>query len=83
MFATAKLETAGDGANPVDADEAKQRQRYEPLVEVMQHKGDSECVLGGDTTDEACGFEKVPYDTMLGAAKTGVPATLGAPKRAA
>jgi hypothetical protein len=32
----------------------------------MQHKGDSECLLGGDTTDEACGFEKLPYDNFRG-----------------
>ena len=41
---------------------ARLRARVEPLVEVMQHKGDSECrvemegILGAP--DEACGFEK-------------------------
>lgn len=41
---------------------ARLRQRMEPLVEIMQHKGDSECrnglegVLGG--VDELCDFEK-------------------------
>ncbi len=50
----------------IDAKEAKIRARWEPLVEVMQHKGDSECLLGGDTTDEACGFEKLPYDNFGG-----------------
>ncbi len=50
----------------IDASEAKIRARWEPLVEVMQHKGDSECLLGGDTTDEACGFEKLPYDNFGG-----------------
>jgi hypothetical protein len=50
----------------IDADEARLRARWEPLVEVMQHKGDSECLLGGDTTDEACGFEKLPYDDFGG-----------------
>ena len=50
----------------IDASEAKLRARWEPLVEVMQHKGDSECLLGGDTTDEACGFEKLPYDNFGG-----------------
>lgn len=41
---------------------AKLRQSYEPLLEIYQHKGDSECrnglsaVLG--TPDEQCGFEK-------------------------
>jgi hypothetical protein len=50
----------------IGADEATRRSRFEPLVEVMQHKGDSECLLGGDTTDEACGFEKLPYDNFRG-----------------
>ncbi len=41
---------------------ARLRARVEPLVEIMQHKGDSECrngvdgILGGP--DELCGFEK-------------------------
>jgi hypothetical protein len=47
-------------------EEARRRARWEPLVEVMQHKGDSECLLSGDTTDEACGFEKLPYDNFRG-----------------
>jgi hypothetical protein len=44
------------------ADRARLRARMEPVVEVMQHKGDSECrpdapgILGA--TDELCGFEK-------------------------
>jgi len=53
---------------PPEADEgeqkrlAKLRQSYEPVVEMYQHKGDSECrnglsgVLGAP--DEQCGFEK-------------------------
>ena len=45
---------------PIDAEEAAERSRYEPLIEVMQHKGDSECVAGG--ADEWCAFEKLPYD---------------------
>ena len=32
----------------------------------MQHKGDSECRLGAGTTDELCGFEKLPYDRFGG-----------------
>jgi hypothetical protein len=50
----------------IGASEASRRARWEPLVEVMQHKGDSECLLSGDTTDEACGFEKLPYDNFGG-----------------
>jgi hypothetical protein len=32
----------------------------------MRHKGDSECLVSGDTTDEACGFEKLPYGDFGG-----------------
>ncbi len=66
MFASARLRTPEDGDMKVDAVEARLRQRWEPLVEIMQHKGDSECLLGGDTTDEACGFEKLPYNSFAG-----------------
>ena len=51
----------------IGAAEAARRARFEPLIEIMQHKGDSECLLAGDTTDEACGFEKFPYDDMSAA----------------
>ncbi|MFP6639649.1 MAG: DUF3604 domain-containing protein [Myxococcota bacterium] len=69
MFESAKLRTTEDAAIPVTAEEAALRQRWEPLVEIMQHKGDSECLLGGDTTDEACGFEKLPYNSFAGVAR--------------
>ena len=62
MFASAKLAVSDDADKPVDAAEARRRARWEPLVEIMQHKGDSECQLGVGVTDEACGFEKLPYD---------------------
>ena len=52
---------------PLDAQRARAelQRRLEPLVEMMQAKGESECrtgmwdVLGGE--DELCGFEKVRY----------------------
>ena len=47
----------------VDAETAALRARMEPVVEVFQHKGDSECSLGFDSPlgepDELCGFEKL------------------------
>ncbi len=75
MFASGRLRSAADVALPVSAGEAARRQRFEPLVEIMQHKGDSECLLGGDTTDEACAFEKTPYNSFAGvnAVQQGVP----------
>jgi len=51
---------------PITADGARRRAAMEPLVEVIQHKGDSECMTGLDTTDEACGFEKLSYDRFGG-----------------
>jgi hypothetical protein len=61
------FETVDASGNPIDADYARQRARFEPLVEVFQHKGSSECLpeLGND---EECGFELVPYDTLSAAA---------------
>ncbi|MGH0029808.1 MAG: DUF3604 domain-containing protein [Myxococcota bacterium] len=66
MFESAKLTGPEDASQPVDAEEARLRQRWEPIVEIMQHKGESECLLGGDTTDEECGFEKLSYNSFAG-----------------
>lgn len=46
-------------APPGNAVDAAFRSSMEPLVEMNQHKGDSECRPGvGGSTDELCGFEK-------------------------
>jgi hypothetical protein len=48
-----------DGS-PLTATDAFVRAAIEPLVEMNQHKGDSECRPGvGGSTDELCGFEKL------------------------
>lgn len=44
----------------ITAEEAPLRARYDRLVEMMQHKGESECALYPGVTDEGCGFEKTP-----------------------
>ncbi len=44
----------------IQLDEAPIRARYDRLVEIMQHKGESECALYPGVTDEGCGFEKAP-----------------------
>jgi hypothetical protein len=66
IFQSAALTKLEDDGIETTADEARRRSRWEPLVEVMQHKGDSECDLraGTGTADEACGFEKLPYDNF-------------------
>lgn len=46
-----------------DASYARMRREYEPLIEIYQHKGDSEC--RADNTDELCGFEKFPYNNLI------------------
>ncbi|MCH2172521.1 DUF3604 domain-containing protein [Myxococcota bacterium] len=83
MFQSAKLRTAADAQMTVDVEEAQRRQRYESLVEIMQHKGDSECLLVGDTVDEACAFEKLDYDSFAGVrriAGIGMVASQNVPK---
>jgi hypothetical protein len=56
----------GPGLTPLDRDAAARRAAMEPLVEIVQHKGESECLTGLDTTDEQCGFEKLAYDRFGG-----------------
>ena len=52
--------------DPADADEADRRQTLEPLVEIHQVKGNSECRFdrlvgaGAGTADELCAFEQEP-----------------------
>lgn len=55
-----------DDGTPISRSEAESRSRYEPLVEVMQHKGDSECKLGLGNADELCDFEKLTESSFSG-----------------
>jgi hypothetical protein len=48
----------------ITAEQAANWRALEPLVEVMQHKGDSEC--GPGSPDERCRFEKLPYANFAG-----------------
>ena len=43
--------------DPASVSEAEDRAFFEPLVEIHQTKGNSECRIGLGTTDEDCGFE--------------------------
>jgi hypothetical protein len=57
----------GDSGSPMSRAYAEQRQRYEPLMEIMQHKGASECFFSaGVTADELCAFEQLPEDNIAG-----------------
>ncbi|HHH27666.1 MAG TPA: DUF3604 domain-containing protein, partial [Polyangiaceae bacterium] len=67
------FETVDDRGAPFDAAYAEIRAALEPLVEVFQHKGDSECLPGASAGDELCDFEKVPYDDLASANQGGDP----------
>ena len=43
----------------LSAEQAKLRIKTEPLVEIIQAKGESECYTGVGTEDELCAFEKL------------------------
>ncbi len=64
VSASTTFQTTLPSGNELDAAEAKRKARNEPLVEIMQHKGSSECYAGVGTNDELCGFENVPYDYL-------------------
>lgn len=62
--------------DPSSADEARDRQFFEPVAEITQHKGASECRfqtrlgMGVSTADELCDFELEPGTTMNSAQDT-------------
>jgi hypothetical protein len=58
------FETLKPDGTPYGAPMALRRAKFEPLIEVMQHKGQSEC-LPGDS-DELCNFEVVPWGHLAG-----------------
>ncbi len=62
-------ETA-DGT-PLDRAGAVQRSKYEPLVEIFQNKGGSECRTGLGNNDEACGFEQLERAKLFTPAVAG------------
>lgn len=64
MFESAAIETIDEASRAITAPEARIRARWEPLVEIYQHKGDSECSLGAGEADEECGWEKLPHDNF-------------------
>ena len=57
LFSSASLR-----GEAITAEEAPIRARYDRLVEIMQHKGESECALYPGVSDENCAFEKAPND---------------------
>lgn len=60
LSAGQSLVPSGPGGGPLTLSDALRRRAREPLVEVTQHKGDSECRPGvGTATDPRCDFEKL------------------------
>ncbi len=56
-----------DDGSAITAADAAQRSRLERLVEIMQHKGSSECFYNPlASADELCGFEQLPYNRFSG-----------------
>ena len=70
-----KVDYPGASSAEEKAARARLRMEVEPIIEIMQHKGDSECrngltgVLGGE--DELCNFEK--FENLAFTAITGSP----------
>ena len=58
-----------DDGQPIRPEDAERRARLERLVEITQHKGDSEC--GITSEDELCAYEKLPF-AKLGEESTAV-----------
>ena len=69
------FETVDRNGNPFDKAYAQRRRAFEPLVEIFQHKGSSEC-LPEMGADELCNFEQSPYNTLASTTLGGTPDTL-------
>ncbi len=65
------MEFDGTGLTAADA---HQRRRLEPLVEIFQHKGNSECHPALAVDDPDCDFEHPPVDRLLPPGTDEVPA---------
>jgi len=53
-----RFSTRNSDGSPLTREQAAYRMSYEPLLEIMQVKGESECRTGLGTIDEDCNFEK-------------------------
>ncbi|HSW12657.1 MAG TPA: DUF3604 domain-containing protein, partial [Solimonas sp.] len=73
------FQTSDRRGMPFNAAYAQARQLNEPLAEIYQHKGQSECLgtTGAGLADEQCGFELLPYRNFTGSQVN--PAASGAP----
>jgi hypothetical protein len=49
---------------PFTPEYAERRALMEPVIEIYQHKGASECFPGETSSDELCGFEIIPFSNL-------------------
>ena len=49
---------------PFTAEYVETRNAMEPVIEIYQHKGASECLPGETVSDELCGFEILPFANL-------------------
>jgi hypothetical protein len=61
------FEDVMEDGNPLSSDYVAERHTMEPIIEIYQHKGDSECLPGDLIGDELCGFEKLPFNNLVDA----------------
>jgi len=54
-----------EDGNPFDEAYVAERHAMEPIIEIYQHKGDSECLDGDLIGDELCGFETLPFNNLF------------------
>jgi hypothetical protein len=58
------FENATKNGSPFNTDYAQLRNEFEPIIEIFQHKGASECLPGQAISDELCGFEVLPFANL-------------------
>ncbi len=76
MSAGSMFNSLADDGKPMSKAYATTRARFEPLVEIMQHKGSSECYFEpGVTEDELCAFEQLQKDNIAGLNNPPTPET--------
>ena len=58
------FENSMANGQPFTREYAELRLELEPVIEIYQHKGASECLPGESNSDELCGFEIIPFSTL-------------------
>lgn len=63
----AMFDLSSDGKQPMTPEQYSLRKKYEPIVEMFQHKGASECYYApGIVKDELCAFEFLNNNSFFG-----------------